>query len=599
MDVSNPDPESSARENAGGNTALIIGQESSQIQQQLVPDSDVEVRDSKIAYQTQGSFYLNRAEECMQEIPMLDENDRDEFIKDPYDHLANTECFVHAVPKIASNLSPSPKYSDKTSALLSREHHRLAISGRYTHQNDVHADTTLGTMNDSALAMLEGQRSNVHHLYVQMTVQSSIIEDLRRRVARLEWELDMAQADKAKVAGILEGRIEALIFEEQRVKKERDELESELLLLRNERNTWRQRLNDMESALETKILEQRAKEKQLDQQLQFNTAREALFNTASFLSVVPGANINLPGHEACDGQIATLKNTITSLEDQVQQWTERYAISVAEYENTIAQMAAKNVSQFLELDNTRDFETRRSRQSNLTLQMALDEQHARLSSQFSEEQEALRKRLRESMAEKDSVISDLQNQVLHFRTLAEQQQSLKDQTIANLQQQLDMLENRALHSGGDIEAEQLKESLASSEHARASLVEHAQQQRIMHENIVQKLKLVHEQQISSLLSEHEAAMEVLRGNLQHELNESRQLHRAELEDLEHRVLTSESHLSKLQNLHDNTVRELKNMHASKVDLLNQRFQQEVAAIADQYQYTTRGIDIVSLFRVCM
>jgi hypothetical protein len=414
------------------------------------------------------------------------------------------------------------------------------------------------------------------------SVASLTIEHLQRTVTRLQRELAAADAEHAAGLQAAQAAAAASFARAQNFEMERSASEMKLQQLTDEISHLRSTIAAAPSAT--------------------NTQRAILGDATPSEDPVPvPAPLSLPAfedhtsHDVCEAQIAQLRSTTAILQEQIQEWSERHALVVAEYEKTIADLAAKNVKQYLELDTSRDAQSRVTRQANVSAHVALDEQRAQLVEQFRAEQERLQAAARDAAADKDTAVHDLQRQLADFRAAAARQDAVKDQQIAALQRQVDSHDSsiRATMQSHDRDLSALRDELLTNDSAKTTLGEQLRALQSQHEVTVRRLEEAQRMQAAAAQADFQKAIADLKASHRADVDATARLHGAEKRDLEGRAQAAEQRLSKMATAHETALKEIRDMHAAKMGDMNARMAAEVTQLSQQYQAASRHIDVVS------
>lgn len=393
-------------------------------------------------------------------------------------------------------------------------------------------------------------------------------EELRRRVARLQQDVQLAEADKARAVQSLQSRLDTSVAREQNLATDRAMLEQRVKQLDLECQELRESVSELTERVHSS-----------------QTTRSQ--TTRDLGSTVPTSALS---HDICEAQIAQLKSTIAQLLEQVQDWSERHAMVVTAYEATISDLSSKNVQQHLELDTSRDSEARLARQIHVSTHVALEEQRISMLDQFRVEQERLQVALREALAVKDAVANDLQRQLTELRAMSVRQQADKDQELVAMQRLVDghAAAKHSLQQTHESQMGAMRDSLTASEQGRAALLAQVDQQRASQ----RRSDEVHRTQLQSMQEEHQALLQQLRTNQRQELDSLQQQHASDRSELEQRLQQGELRLAKAQTAHDTAVRSLCDAHAERVSEMSQRLASEMGTLNHQYQTAVRQLEVL-------
>eukprot|EP00047_Mylnosiga_fluctuans_P020477 m.92774 g.92774 ORF g.92774 m.92774 type:complete len:1031 (-) comp8522_c0_seq1:159-3251(-) len=290
-------------------------------------------------------------------------------------------------------------------------------------------------------------------------------------------------------------------------------------------------------------------------------------------------------HAKCEAEDTKLHLDIRALRDEIADWSQRHALVVAEYEQTIANLTTTAMRKHLQLDTTRDESSRRARQANVTMNTALEDQRDRLTHGFEEERADARRAVSDAVRMKDDAIHDRERELQDQIAFKEKQMALKDQQISNLELQLETIgarvESGARGLQGQVEA--LQHAVADRETANGTLVEHMKQQQQQYEATIRRLEAAHEDNVARALSDQRRLSSDLQHNRESEIADMHRMYRAQIADSETRVQHIEARMQHLQAAHDTAMQELRFAHAQQINDLNLALAKEVQAALHQLE----------------
>lgn len=289
--------------------------------------------------------------------------------------------------------------------------------------------------------------SNDSHLRSVVTTQQEALEDMQRRITRLHRAAEDADEERASIIKSLQSQIDAGLERERVLESQRRELEERAARHVREYRELQHVISDHTC-----------------------TPGGSAMQSSRAVTIIPdhmdpNITVHVDGsasHDTCDAQIQSLNKTVASMQDQIREWSERHALAVAEYETTIADLASKNVKQFLEADSSRDRESRMGSRADRERMAAEESRHVKMLADMAAEQQRARDAAFEVVAVKDREVLELRRQ-LHDALEARPDDSARHAEMAQLAGELS--ETREERERLEAELEQFKMKFTAVEDA--------------------------------------------------------------------------------------------------------------------------------------
>lgn len=395
-------------------------------------------------------------------------------------------------------------------------------------------------------------------------------------MAALETAQAWAAADHAAAERVLQDQLDAANVREKNLTEKKLQLETALRAAMIEADELRRALA-RQAAPSDAVNQSSTRAVDIPANNNTNTTINTV-TTSSTSNTIQAPVDETSLHEKCEAQRAVLVHTIAAQEDQIAMWGQRHAITVAEYEETIANLSARAVGVALALDTARDSQSRSARLGLVGTQVALDELQAKLTREHAEDLTALRASERAALEARDAAQAELARvkddmAAEKARTAAE-----RDATVARLEQEVRRLQT-ALDTGasqwhGDVTT--MRSAFEADVRSRDMVVG---QEKARLESQLARTEEHYRSQLQA--AEREAAAVAARHNAQ--LADVRQLHRTEMAALEQRLRAAEDRGKAQARAQDEALQRARESFEERLREVTQRHRSEAAVLAEQHQ----------------